>query len=116
MHGLRDLDGKMDKPERLAQARRLADLASRVAEEGDRLVVCGDFNVEPGSRTFDILAEIGLTDLVTTRGFTDTRTSHYKKPGRFADYMFVNARVAVLAFDVVEEPEVSDHRPLVLEI
>ena len=116
MHGLRDLDGKMDTPERFAQARRLADLATRVAEDGDRLIVCGDFNIEPGDRTFDVLAEIGLTDLVTTLGVTDTRTSHYKKPGRFADYMFVNAAVTVLGFAVVEEPEVSDHRPLVLEI
>jgi endonuclease/exonuclease/phosphatase family metal-dependent hydrolase len=116
MHGLRDLDGKVDTPERLAQARRLADLIACVAEEGDRLVVCGDFNVEPGSRTFDVLAEIGLSDLVTTRGFTDTRTSHYRKPGRFADYMFVNAAVAATRFDVVADPEVSDHRPLLLEI
>ena len=116
MHGLRDPDGKMDNPERLAQARRLADLVAGVADEGDRLVVCGDFNVEPGSATFDVLAEIGLTDLVTARGFTDTRTSHYGKPGRFADYMLVNAAVSVIGFDVVAEPEMSDHRPLVLEI
>jgi len=116
MHGLRDLNGKKDTPERLAQARKLAELAAFVSEQGDRLVVCGDFNVEPDSATFDILAEIGLTDLVTARGFSDTRTSHYNKPGRFADYMLVNAPVDVIGFDVVEQPEVSDHRPLVLEI
>lgn len=44
-----------------------------------------------------------------------TRTSHYAKPGRFADYMLVNARVAVRSFSVVTYPEVSDHCPLVLE-
>lgn len=116
MHGLRDLNGKMDTPERLVQARRFADLIAYLAEENDRLVACGDFNVEPGSTTFDVLRELGLTDLVTTRGFSGTRTSHYEKPGRFADYMLVGRSVEVVGFDVVEQPEVSDHRPLVLEL
>lgn len=116
MHGLRDLQGKVDTPERLEQAHRLAGLVQAVAEPGDRLVVCGDFNVEPGSRTFEILAKLGLKDLVVGRGHSDTRTSHYKKPGRYADYMLVNGAVEVLAFEVVEQPEVSDHRPLLLDI
>ncbi|HEV2511809.1 endonuclease/exonuclease/phosphatase family protein [Bosea sp. (in: a-proteobacteria)] len=116
MHGLRDLNGKIDTPERLEQARRLVGLVQAVAEPGDRLVVCGDFNVEPGSQTFGILAGLDLEDLVVGRGHTDTRTSHYKKPGRYADYMLVNEAVEVLAFEVVQQPEVSDHRPLLLEV
>lgn len=116
MHGLRDLSGKQDTPERLAQAHRFADLCSRFAEPGDSVVACGDFNVEPESTTFGILAGIGLSDLVTGRGFADTRTSHYTKPGRFADYMLVSGDIDVLGFDVVGRPEVSDHRPLLLEI
>jgi len=116
MHGLRDLNGKMDTPERLLQAHRLSHMAQAVARPGEPLVVCGDFNVEPDSETFEVLAKIGLTDLVTTRGFSDTRTSHYKKPGRFADYMLVNAAVEPIGFDVVKTPEVSDHRPLILNI
>jgi threonine aldolase/endonuclease/exonuclease/phosphatase family metal-dependent hydrolase len=116
MHGLRDPSGKMDTPERLAQARKLADLVMRVAEPGDPLIVCGDFNVEPESETFAVLAEIGLTELVTTGGFQGTRSSHYPKAGRFADYMLVNQHVEVRAFTVVTAPEVSDHCPLVLEI
>ena len=115
MHGLRDLAGKQDTPARLVQARRLADLVRSVAEEGDRVVVCGDFNVLPDSGTFDILGGLGLRDLVTARGFTDTRTSHYAKANRFADYMLVNAAVEIGRFDVVEAPEGSDHRPLLLE-
>jgi endonuclease/exonuclease/phosphatase family metal-dependent hydrolase len=116
MHGLRDLDGKHDTPARLLQAQRLALLAKSVAVDGEPLIVCGDFNVFPDSETFDILRDIGLTDLVTRHGFTSTRTSHYKKAERYADYMLVNAAVTVRAFDVVKEPEVSDHCPLVLEI
>jgi endonuclease/exonuclease/phosphatase family metal-dependent hydrolase len=116
MHGLRDLRGKIDTPERLAQAQRLVGLVQAVAEPGDRLVVCGDFNVEPDSQTFGILASLGLKDLVVGRGHSDTRTSHYKKPGRYADYMLVNETVEVIAFTVVEQPEVSDHRPLLIEV
>lgn len=116
MHGLRDLAGKMDTPERSAQAHRLKDLAQSVAEPTDPMIVCGDFNVEPGSETLDILSQEDLIDLVTTRNFPGTRNSLYKKPGRFADYMLVNSAVSVKNFDVVYDPEVSDHCPLVLEI
>jgi endonuclease/exonuclease/phosphatase family metal-dependent hydrolase len=116
MHGLRDLNGKMDTPERLTQAQRLVNLARRIAAPADRLILCGDFNVAPDSETFRILAGIGLHDLVTARGFAGTRTSHYTKPGRFADYMLVNRAVEVIDFNVVTTPEVSDHCPLVLEI
>lgn len=116
MHGLRDPRGKMDTPERLAQARRLADLAAGIASPSEPLVVCGDFNVEPQSETFDLLAGIGLKDLVKAGGFEGTRTSHYDKPGRFADYMLVNDAVEVLRFAVVTDPEVSDHCPLLLEM
>jgi hypothetical protein len=66
--------------------------------------------------TFAALAELGLTDLITTRGFTDTRTSLYKKTPRFADYMLISANVPIRHFDVVKEPEVSDHCALVLDI
>ncbi|WP_339758258.1 endonuclease/exonuclease/phosphatase family protein [uncultured Hoeflea sp.] len=116
MHGLRDLRGKMDTPERMQQAQRLASLATGVSEPGDRLIICGDFNVEPDSQTFEVLNEIGMDELVTGRGFSGTRSSHYKKPARFADYMLVNDAVEVVSFEVREQPEVSDHRPLVLEI
>lgn len=116
MHGLRDPRGKMDTRERLDQAQRLAALIQGVAQPGDRLVVCGDFNVEPNSQTFDVLAGLGLSDLVIARGYSSTRTSHYQKPGRYADYLLVNEAVDVLSFEVVEAPEISDHRPLLLQV
>ncbi|MGK6313845.1 endonuclease/exonuclease/phosphatase family protein [Neorhizobium sp. DT-125] len=116
MHGLRDLAGKGDTPARLAQAQALVGLVEKVRRKGEGLIVCGDFNLLPDSETFAILGELGLTDLVTTRGFTDTRTSWYPKQGRYADYLLVTPEVKVERFDVVAEPEVSDHRALLLEI
>ncbi len=116
MHGLRDLDGKADTPARRAQAEQLAAIVERLRQPGDQTVVCGDFNVLPGSVTFDMLGKLGLTDLVVGRGHDDTRTSHYVKAERFADYMLVSPKVTIRRFEVVAQPEVSDHRALVLDI
>ncbi|MCT4370367.1 endonuclease/exonuclease/phosphatase family protein [Yangia mangrovi] len=116
MHGLRDLRGKMDTPERAVQARRFLALLQQVAEPGDLRIACGDFNVEPESATLRLMTEDGLTELVTTRGFEGTRSVHYAKPGKFADYMLVSDAAAVRGFSVVRDPEVSDHCPLLLEL
>lgn len=114
IHGLRGTDGKHDNMEREAQAHAFLDLIKRVWRPDEKLVVCGDFNVLPESATFDTLGTIGLIDLVTTYGFADTRTSHYPKPERYADYMLVTPNIDVVDFSVVADPEVSDHRPLLL--
>ena len=116
MHGLRDPSGKRDTPARKQQAAALVRLIERTRRENERLIVCGDFNVLPSSVTFDLLRTLGLSDLVIGRGHTDTRTSYYGKAERFADYMLVTPQVSVLSFDVVREPEVSDHRPLLLDM
>ena len=116
MHGLRDLNGKMDTPESAIQAHKLVSIATGIVENNDPLIVCGDFNVTPNSETLKILSQAGLTDLVTTRATKGTRTSYYKKPNKYADYMLVNEHVKVSGFNVIFEPEVSDHCPLVLEI
>lgn len=115
MHGLRDLDGKMDTPARAVQAQRLLELSRYVSEPDDLAVICGDFNVEPASETIALLERSGMTELVRRHGFKSTRSSHYKKPGKFADYMLVNQPNAVRSFDVVHNPQVSDHCPLILE-
>ncbi|MFF5080552.1 endonuclease/exonuclease/phosphatase family protein [Actinoplanes sp. NPDC000266] len=113
LHGLRDPAGKADSPARRRQAERLVELVERFREPHDVTVVCGDFNLLPGSETFGLLAEIGLTDLV---GEADTRTSHYAKPVRHASYLFVSDVAAVRRFEVMAEPEISDHRALILDL
>jgi len=115
LHGLRDRNGKGDTPARAAQAEALLRLIERLWHRGERLIVCGDLNLLPDSNTFEALSRLGLVDLVTSRGFTSTRTSHYEKDGRFADYMLVTPNVEVVRFDVVAEPEVSDHCALRLD-
>ncbi|WP_299284251.1 endonuclease/exonuclease/phosphatase family protein [uncultured Tateyamaria sp.] len=116
MHGLRDLAGKMDTAARATQAHKLAALSAQLSEAGDLRIICGDFNVEPDSETLQILGDAGLSDLITTRGFTSTRTAHYTKPGKFADYMLISNATAVRDFHVVQAPVVSDHCPLTLTL
>ncbi|MCC5968671.1 MAG: endonuclease/exonuclease/phosphatase family protein [Pararhodobacter sp.] len=116
MHGLRHPEGKSDTPERALQARQLLDYANQVSRPGDIRVICGDFNVAKDSETLSFLAQHGFTELVTEGRFKGTRTSHYKKPERFADYMLIDPRDAVHRFQVVYEPEVSDHCALLLDL
>ncbi|MGR3393995.1 hypothetical protein [Pseudooceanicola nanhaiensis] len=64
----------------------------------------GDFNVGPESETLAILSRDGLTEQVTAHAEAGTRTSHYRKPMRFADYMLVNDAARVQDFRVVRSP------------
>lgn len=112
LHGLRDPDGKTDTPARRDQAHRLADLVTSFRRPDDLTVVCGDMNLLPDSETFQILASIGLTDLV---GDAATRTTRYSKPIRHANYLLVSETEAVARFDIPQAPEVSDHCALVLD-
>ncbi|MER7245755.1 endonuclease/exonuclease/phosphatase family protein [Kribbella sp. NPDC000426] len=113
LHGLRDPAGKHDTPARMRQAERLAALVERASSSADLTVVCGDLNLLPTSQTFAVLAELGLTDLV---GAADTRTSAYPKPTRHASYLLISDPSAVKSFTIVASPEVSDHRPLLLDL
>ena len=113
LHGLRDPAGKQDTPARRAQAELLVALIERTRQPDDLTVVCGDLNLLPGSETFDLLADVGLVDLV---GSADTRTSRYTKSVRHANYLLVSDLAAVRHFDIHTTPEVSDHRPLILDI
>ncbi|MEO0606802.1 MAG: endonuclease/exonuclease/phosphatase family protein [Pseudomonadota bacterium] len=116
MHGLRDLRGKMDTPERAAQARRLLALSNRIAEPGDAAIICGDFNIGPESETLTYLRQNGFEEFVLARAYQSTRTPLYEKPNKFADYMLINDAVDVVDFQVVSDPVVSDHCPLKLEV
>jgi endonuclease/exonuclease/phosphatase family metal-dependent hydrolase len=113
LHGLRDGGGKADTPARRAQAGRIAELVTKLRAEGDEVAAGGDFNLLPDSETFDVLAELGLTDLV---GHADTRTSRYPKPERHASYLLVSTPQRVRRLEIVAAPEVSDHRALVVDL
>ncbi|MEL6169889.1 MAG: endonuclease/exonuclease/phosphatase family protein [Pseudomonadota bacterium] len=114
LHGLRVPEGKGDTPDRAAQTRKVVEGLRELRRPAAPLIFGGDFNVLPESAMLQALTHEGLIDLVTTQGHDDTRTSLYTKPVRHADYLFVSPEVAVDAFSVPANPEVSDHRPLIL--
>ncbi len=116
LHGLRDPVGKGDSPERAKQTQAVIALLRTIRRDGEFATVLGDFNVQPDSAMLSDLEAEGLVDLVTTRGHSDTRTSLYTKPMRYADYAMVSDPSLVRDFDVPAEPEVSDHRPLILDL
>lgn len=113
VHGLRDPRGKADTPARREQALRLARSVERTQENGDLVILGGDLNLLPSSETFSILNDLSLVDLV---GSANTRTSRYTGSVAHASYLLVSDPTAVKHFEVVTEPEVSDHRALLLDV
>lgn len=112
-HGLWNGKGKTDTEDRLSQSRRILDFIKNISHD---IVLGGDFNLLPNTNSLQIFEkEAGLKNLISDFGVTSTRTSHYTKSGKFADYVFVSPTVRVKDFRVMKE-EVSDHSPLLLEI
>ncbi|NER97246.1 MAG: endonuclease/exonuclease/phosphatase family protein [Symploca sp. SIO1B1] len=115
LHGLWQPTGKQDSPQRIQQAHRFRNVLESVARPNEALLACGDLNLLPDSATFEILGKLGLEDLNQRFNIHCTRSSLYKKPVRYADYMLANRYVKVDDFTVVKHPEISDHSPLVLQ-
>lgn len=115
-HGLREQGGKGPTAARRRQTGRVAASLAAFGVDGLPFVLAGDFNLLPEDPFFVAMAGLGLHDLVTGRGHSDTRTVLYAKPVRYADYLLVSDRVPVRDFELPAEPVVSDHRPMLLDI
>ena len=111
-HGLWNGQGKSDSDDRLNQSKKIKEFIGTLK---GNVVMCGDFNLLPNTESIKILEEIGLKNLIKETGVTSTRTSHYTKPEKFADYAFVSKALEAKDFKVLPD-EVSDHSPLYLEI
>lgn len=111
-HGLWNGKGKTDNEDRILQSRNIVDFIGGLKGE---VVLCGDFNLLPDTESIKIFEDAGLRNLIKEYGITSTRTSHYTKPGKYADYVFVSRGVRVKDFKVLPE-EVSDHSALLLEM
>lgn len=112
LHGLWNGQGKSDTKERLNQSKKILEFTKTLNED---FVLCGDFNLLPDTESIKMLEDSGLKNLIKEYGITSTRTSHYTKPLKFADYIFTTKGVTVKDFKVLPD-EVSDHSALYLEI
>lgn len=110
LHGVCPRVGKGDTPEGLAQAGIIRSFMDKLDIPH---ILCGDFNLKPDTECMKILGEKG-SNLVTKYGIQSTRTSIYKKPERFADYIIISHNLREKSFCVKPE-EVSDHNALLLE-
>ncbi|MBI3626691.1 endonuclease/exonuclease/phosphatase family protein [Candidatus Uhrbacteria bacterium] len=103
--------GKGDFPERLTQSQNIKKFLDKT--KGPK-ILCGDFNLWPETESLKMLETDGMTNLNKTHHITCTRSSHYKKEIKFADYMLVSPEIKVNSFQVLPE-EVSDHLAMVLD-
>jgi len=111
-HGLWNGMGKGDSDDRLLQSDRVIHF---LKTKSHPLVLCGDFNLLPTTKSLKKFEDFGLRNLIAEYGITSTRTSFYKKPEKFADYAFVSSEVILKSFQVLPD-EVSDHAALELVI
>lgn len=109
-HGLWNGKGKSDTEDRIEQSKKVKACMDGLP---GRKILCGDFNLLPDTQSIAILEE-GMRNLVKEYGVTDTRSSLYTKPLRFADYTLVSPDIEVKNFEVLQDV-VSDHLPLLLE-
>jgi endonuclease/exonuclease/phosphatase family metal-dependent hydrolase len=110
-HGLWNGGGKTDSPDRLEQSNKIREFIDTRAT--GKVILVGDFNLEPETESVAIL-EKGMRNLIKEHGVTSTRSHHYTKPVKFADYAIVSNDLDVKKFEVLQNP-VSDHLPLLLE-
>lgn len=95
--------------QRLAQARALVELY-----RGTRIpmIVGGDFNSRPGSSVMDLVERHWIN---TDKG-EDRFTMSATNPRSEIDYILYRpaSRFEVISIDVLDEPVVSDHRPVLM--
>lgn len=111
-HGLWNGEGKSDSEDRILQSQNILNF---LKEQTGEVILCGDFNLTPDTKSLQIIEDFGLRNLIREYGITSTRTSYYTKPEKFADYVFVSRGIQLADFKVLPE-EVSDHAALWLEI
>jgi len=68
----------------------------------------------PENRSLNMFEDFGMKNLIKEFNIPSTRSSHYKKPERFADYTFVSKDIKVNQFRVLSD-EVSDHLAMYLD-
>lgn len=111
-HGLWNGKGKTDSEDRINQSKKILEFTKNLS--GD-FVLCGDFNLLPETESLKMFEDSGLRNLIKEYGIISTRTSHYTKDVKYADYIFTTKGLNVKDFRVLPE-EVSDHSALLLEI
>ncbi len=110
VHGLWNGQGKIDSLERITQSSKIKDFVNILDKP---LILCGDFNLTPETKSLAIIQE-DLIDLVVKNNILSTRTNLYSGKEQYADYIFCSQEIKILDFSVLPDI-VSDHCPLLIE-
>jgi endonuclease/exonuclease/phosphatase family metal-dependent hydrolase len=107
------VDFRGDDTERLLNADEIAEAIQPY--RGRPMILCGDFNDTPESRTCQKLAQ-QFTDTWKAAGAGDGFSIPAEKPRKRIDYIWTSKEPAIQALKIwVPESEASDHRPVVAE-
>jgi endonuclease/exonuclease/phosphatase family metal-dependent hydrolase len=108
------LDFRPDDSERLSNVEEIRALARRY--QGRPVILCGDFNDTPGSRTHKGLGE-DFEDTWLSAGKGDGYTIPVLNPAKRIDYIWLSRGSGLRATRVeVLKSEASDHLPILAEI
>ena len=108
------IDASREEHYRLQESAHILDLTrSLIGVEG--MMAGGDFNAEPGSRTYQQLLFGGLRDVWLSCGSGDGLTYPSDKPVKRIDYLFLPGNLSCTSAQVVDS-RVSDHRPLLVTV
>lgn len=110
-HGLWNGLGKEDTDERLKQSDNIITFLKKISNPH---ILTGDFNLLPETKSLKKLEEIGLINLIKKFKITSTRSSHYKKSVRFADYILVSNEIRINEFKILPD-KISDHLAMYLD-
>jgi len=108
------IDASREEHYRLQESAQVLDLTKPLmGVEG--LMAGGDFNAEPGSRTYQQMLFGGLRDAWLACGTGNGLTYPADKPVKRIDYLFLAGSLRCTAAQVIDS-RVSDHRPLLVTI
>lgn len=107
------IDFRADDSERLINVDQINGLLPQYA--GKPLIMCGDFNDTPGSRTYEKVAA-NFTDSWKIVGVGDGFSIPAEDPRKRIDYLWILKGSPIVPVKIwVPESEASDHRPVVAE-
>jgi endonuclease/exonuclease/phosphatase family metal-dependent hydrolase len=108
------IDYRSDDSERLLNAADIKELIEQY--RGRPMILCGDFNDTPTSRTHQKIAE-NFTDAWAAVGTGDGFTIPAEKPRKRIDYIWIGKDGCLVPLKVwVPESAASDHLPVVAEL
>lgn len=116
VHGKSRPGHKLDDEGRIKQSKELVEFFE---DRNSPIVIGGDFNILPDTKSIKMFAEAGYRDLIKDYKIDTTRNRHawdrYPTKMYYSDYVFLNDKIKLKNFSVPKN-EVSDHLPLIIEI